>query len=183
MVDRYGFVYDVRTGMKLLRAARKRKERLEGGGGEDDEDEVALATVGADGGPPGHEVRTDRMHVELEAELETLREALGLPPSSSSTNSSKVSSPLAPRSPGPRVGGATLRKVDEMCPSPSLAAPVARTPTNTSSSTISSAAISPLLLHPSLAFALPPRHPHPQGSFYQARQIIRQHLLRADHRV
>lgn len=98
MVDRYGFVYDVRSGMKLLREARKRKELAAGG------DALRKAVEGIEEASAPTPLSLDieskeeeNSQVEVEAELEMLREALGLPHSTST-------SPSHPRSPVPRSG-------------------------------------------------------------------------------
>ena len=60
LVDRFGFVYDVRSSMRLLREARERSSS-----------HSAAAKVHAE---------ADEACDDIEAELEDLREALGLPP-------------------------------------------------------------------------------------------------------
>lgn len=90
MVDRYGFVYDIRSGMKLLREARRRQERA--GRGEGSEAGDAEAVGDAAGEEAG---AVERGQAEEEAELEELRGALGLPKST-------AGSPTVPRSPATR---------------------------------------------------------------------------------
>lgn len=90
MVDRYGFVYDIRSGMKLLREARRRQERAGRGEGSDAGD---VEVTGEAAGEEADEV--ERGQAEEDAELEGLREALGLPKSA-------VGSPTVPRSPATR---------------------------------------------------------------------------------
>ena len=82
LVDRYGFVYDVRSGMKLLREARKRKERA--GMGEDEEDgvEVVLQPATTEDILTKEDVAL-QLTGNVEQELDALREAMGLPPSTS----------------------------------------------------------------------------------------------------
>lgn len=80
LVDRYGFVYDVRTGMKLLRESRSRKERRAARGGEISEAfESAQDVDGASmvASSLQHEEHQNQLDIELE--MEGLREALGLP--------------------------------------------------------------------------------------------------------
>jgi hypothetical protein len=102
MVDRYGFVYDIKSGMKLLREARKRQDRARGGGGggegggeQDDGDALRAAAELIDEASPV--TGEEQTQVEVDSEMEALREALGLPPSTST-------SPTQPRSPAPRLG-------------------------------------------------------------------------------
>ncbi|SCZ87922.1 BZ3500_MvSof-1268-A1-R1_Chr2-3g05390 [Microbotryum saponariae] len=120
MVDRYGFVYDVRSGMKLLREARKKQERSMGNGGsrrvftdmghdhddDNEEDQIVAVPGSKDAGPAVDAVQSQ---AELDAELEMLREALGIPPPSSSRASSPtaVRSPTGPRSPVPSLAPST----------------------------------------------------------------------------
>ncbi|KDE06357.1 hypothetical protein MVLG_03266 [Microbotryum lychnidis-dioicae p1A1 Lamole] len=122
MVDRYGFVYDVRSGMKLLREARKKQERSMGNGGsrrlftdmghddddDDDkeEDQIVAVPGSKDAGPAVDAVQSQ---AELDAELEMLREALGIPPPLSSRASSPtaVRSPIGSRSPVPSLAPST----------------------------------------------------------------------------
>ncbi|KAI5476629.1 hypothetical protein MNV49_007466 [Pseudohyphozyma bogoriensis] len=124
MVDRYGFVYDVRSGMKLLREARKRRERAAKGESALDEDDDgdalrAAAELIDEAHAPASETNEGRAQVEVDAEMEALREALGLPPSSST-------SPTQPRSPMSRLGkvleedaSRSASSLLEVAPSPS----------------------------------------------------------------
>ncbi|KAK4701351.1 small G protein signaling modulator 3, partial [Phenoliferia sp. Uapishka_3] len=99
MVDRYGFLYDVRSGMKLLREARKRQERALRGGVSEIEvlDEAQLRAAAAlieEATARDEEEEREQTQLEVDAELEALREALGLP----------SRSPTLSRSPVPRLG-------------------------------------------------------------------------------
>lgn len=120
LVDRYGFVYDVRSGMKLLREARKRQEKESMGTKDSSEetvvsiDEVPIAGAGGVG------------IVEVEEEMDALREALGIPVSSHLHVST---SPTPPRSPTPRSLPQVVEENSLAPPlSPSTSAPVSPSP-------------------------------------------------------
>jgi hypothetical protein len=87
LVDRYGFVYDVASGMKLLREARKRKERVMRGSVSSDEDDTDGRKDALNKSPPSVEGEgalsgdNGQTRGDIDAEFEDLREALGLPPS------------------------------------------------------------------------------------------------------
>lgn len=120
MVDRYGFVYDVRSGMKLLREARARKERLKLGvdGMGDDEVELRKAAAGIDeamapldASDTTGDAASAQTQDEVDAELDALQKALGIAPSTA-TSPNHSRSPV-PRSPVPT----NLHSVDEDSPS------------------------------------------------------------------
>lgn len=115
LVDRYGFLYDVRSGMKLLREARKKQERARRGGVSEIEvlDEAQLRAAAAlieEASAREEEEEREQTQVEVDAELEALREALGLP----------ASSPTQSRSPGPRLGRLVEDQTSGSRGSPSL---------------------------------------------------------------
>lgn len=90
LVDRYGFVYDVRSGMKLLREARGREERrLAGEISEANSDEERLEEISP---TPEEEVLQNRLDVE--SQIADLSKSLGLPPLSSSVSSSDISNDI-----------------------------------------------------------------------------------------
>lgn len=133
MVDRYGFVHDVRSGMKLLREARRRKERLARGdpssAGVDYGDEDALRAAAA----LIDEATATAGQDELEKELEAMRVAMGLP-------ASVGSSPTHSRSPGPRSPILSLGKTESSNSSSPLAP---STPVPAASSASLSSTLSP----------------------------------------
>lgn len=110
MVDRYGFLYDVRSGMKLLREERKRAAR--GGVSEVlDEDQLReAAALVEEASAREEEEEREQSQVELNAELEALREALGLP----------ATSPTVGRAPklsnGPSSASVSTRSSDSSRP-------------------------------------------------------------------
>ena len=126
LVDRYGFVYDVRSGMKLLREARRRKERAGLGEEEEDGAEVVLQPATTEDILTKEDVAL-QLTGNVEQELEALREAMGLPPSiggsptvSTSRTSSRFDGP--PISPSPSslsldANSSTLRKSTNKSPS------------------------------------------------------------------
>ncbi|KAM0786289.1 hypothetical protein ACM66B_001768 [Microbotryomycetes sp. NB124-2] len=97
MVDRYGFIHDVKSGMRLLREARRRKERRArgepSGDGEDEADDKALQAAAAL--IEQAHVEDSARQAEIEADIDALRQAMGIPPPSSPA-------PAA----SPRLGGA-----------------------------------------------------------------------------
>ncbi|SCV74842.1 BQ2448_7871 [Microbotryum intermedium] len=129
MVDRYGFVYDVRSGMKLLREARKKQERSSGNGGsrraftdmgeDDDENRIVAVPTSKDAGPAVDAVQSQ---ADLDAELEMLREALGIPPplSSSASSPTAVRSPVGPRSPVPSLAPSSTENASSTPRAPQL---------------------------------------------------------------
>ncbi|ORY69410.1 rab-GTPase-TBC domain-domain-containing protein [Leucosporidium creatinivorum] len=127
LVDRYGFVYDVRSGMKLLREARRRKDRLARGdpsSSASQEEEEALRAAAA----LIEEAEVEAGRDELEKELEAMRVAMGLP-LVGSANSPTTSRSPAPKSPIPSLGGATDKSSTSSTSSPL----VPTTPTGTPS--------------------------------------------------
>ncbi|KAK4050235.1 hypothetical protein OIV83_003556 [Microbotryomycetes sp. JL201] len=85
LVDRYGFIHDVKSGMRLLREARRRKERRARGepsaDGEDESEDKALQAAAALI-EQAHADDTARQ-AEIEADIHALRQAMGIPPPNS----------------------------------------------------------------------------------------------------
>ncbi|KAM0751672.1 TBC-domain-containing protein [Meredithblackwellia eburnea MCA 4105] len=136
MVDRYGFLYDVRSGMKLLREARKRQERAKKGGGaevvDDAELRAAAAVLEEKANRDRGEENRDQTEVELEAELEALREALGLPPTSPSiARSPKLSQGLDSTKPINSQDSSPAQSTTNLVKKPESLAPPSVTATTT----------------------------------------------------
>lgn len=88
MIDRYGFIYDVRTGMELLKESRRRKESDKG---VDKSSEKAKKlkkksseVIEADAVPAV--VTTPQTELEVHPQLDVLREAIGLTPTTEREN-------------------------------------------------------------------------------------------------
>ncbi|BGP23116.1 hypothetical protein JCM10295v2_002009 [Rhodotorula toruloides] len=81
MIDRYGFIYDVRTGMELLKESRRRKE---GDKAVDKPKEKAKklkkGSREVEPKPVPAVVTTPQTEVEVHPQLDALREAIGLTP-------------------------------------------------------------------------------------------------------
>lgn len=143
LVDRYGFVYDVRSGMKLLREARRRKDRLaRGGEGEEGEGEgegegqnEALRAAAAliEEAEAKAEIGGKE---ELEKELEAMRVAMGLPlvGAGSGGASPATSRSPAPKSPIPSLGGGTTSSTSSpLVPTTPTGTPSLAPPSSTTS--------------------------------------------------
>ncbi|TNY20837.1 GTPase activating rab protein [Rhodotorula diobovata] len=104
MIDRYGFVYDLRAGMELLKESRRRKEGQSGRGGSKARKKPSVKDVPAAGGLQQPErvdaLLTPPTELEVQPQLDALREAIGLTPTTEEENT--LSTPATPdRGPSP----------------------------------------------------------------------------------
>ncbi|KAL8291737.1 hypothetical protein RQP46_001995 [Phenoliferia psychrophenolica] len=182
MVDRYGFLYDVRSGMKLLREARKKQERARRGGAASEIPELdeaqlrAAAALIQEAEVREEEDEREQSRVEVDNEIEALREALGLP----------ASSPTQSRSPAPRLaslplpaGGTSSSSLSPSTKSrdnsPTTAAPPSKPPTAPSATGPSSARLIRSKSHD--ATSAPPPPGGPQSMKRLLNQLTEMHDL------
>ncbi|GAA6023964.1 hypothetical protein JCM10207_008645 [Rhodosporidiobolus poonsookiae] len=139
MIDRYGFIYDVRQGMELLKSSREREKRRGGEGGKKGraKDVVVLEqTIDLPSPSAQQALLTPPTELEVHPQLDALREAIGLTPTVE--ESSALSPPLDTVAPPPTstTSSATLTRVPSSPPPPlsrSVAAAAARDRNNSPS--------------------------------------------------
>ncbi|BGP14237.1 hypothetical protein JCM10213v2_002180 [Rhodosporidiobolus nylandii] len=137
MIDRYGFIYDVRQGMELLRESRRREEGRKAGSGagargrkasarrKDKDAEPEFLPVPVPQVDPV--LLTPPTEVEVHPQLDALREAIGLTPSTEEPPSA-----LAPSSSPPPAPSAKLVRAPSSPSLPSLSHTATSTSTSTS---------------------------------------------------
>ncbi|BGO89926.1 hypothetical protein NBRC10512_006451 [Rhodotorula toruloides] len=88
MIDRYGFIYDVRTGMELLKESRRRKEgdKAVNKPSEKAKKLKKKASKGVEADAVPAVVTTPQTELEVHPQLDALREAIGLTPTTEEEN-------------------------------------------------------------------------------------------------
>ncbi|GAA5859364.1 hypothetical protein JCM8547_002001 [Rhodosporidiobolus lusitaniae] len=101
MIDRYGFIYDVRQGMELLKESRKREGRKKEKGQGKTKGKKSKESLKAEEQPavPRDVLLTPPTELEVHPQLEALREAIGLTPTTEDGPSSLE--PASTASPAP----------------------------------------------------------------------------------
>ncbi|BGP30413.1 hypothetical protein JCM10296v2_002167 [Rhodotorula toruloides] len=135
MIDRYGFIYDVRTGMELLKESRRRKD---GDKAVDKPSETAKklkkkGSKGVEAEAVPAVVTTPQTELEVHPQLDALREAIGLTPTTEEENafSPKPSTPQTETAPAPASDAASRPATLVLAPSSSAGDSRATSPNGT----------------------------------------------------